>query len=291
MPTGMHRWRNRIFREGLLGNEALHNPKYLAAFLAMMFVGSVELTEGVLLGLPWNHNFYHWLVEMLPRLQLVEEVPALQQVPLLVPASAPAFVPESLRMAGYESRVMPLDDGVYRVNTLHIPTRLAATADVSPDALDWLDAKFPMSDPCGSRIYVSRGDSPIRYVSNELEIRTMLEQDHGFETLVMSSLSLDEQVRAFREASVIVGAHGAAFAHLAFAPRGAAFLELFQDGHFNHCYGHMAAIRGVRYGFLVGERDGLGLRVDRSSLDSMVTRMVRDVEPASRLLDSASRVN
>ena len=281
MPTGMHRWRNRIFREGLLGTEALHNPKYLAAFLAMMFVGSVELAEGVLLGLPWNHNFYHWLVEMLPRLQLVEEVPALQQVPLLVPASAPAFVPESLRLAGFDNHVMPLEDGVHRVRTLHIPSRFAPTADVSPDAIDWLDAHFPMSNPTGRRLYVSRGDAPVRHVSNEAEIRTMLEQEHGFETLVMSTLPLEEQVRAFREASVIVGAHGAAFADLAFVPRGAALLELFQDGHFNHCYGRMAAIRGVRYGFLVGERDGLGLRVDRDALQSVVTRMVREVEPAA----------
>jgi capsular polysaccharide biosynthesis protein len=42
----------------------------------------------------------------------------------------------------------------------------------------------------------------------------MLEHELGFETLVMSSLSLDEQVRAFREASVVVGAHGPAVANL-----------------------------------------------------------------------------
>jgi capsular polysaccharide biosynthesis protein len=205
-----------------------------------------------------------------------------------VPASAPAFVPETLRIAGYESRVTPLDDGVYRVGTLHIPTRLAPTADVSPDAIDWLDARFPGSASRGRRIYVSREDAPVRYVSNEAEIRKMLEQEHGFETLAMSTLPLEDQVRAFREASVIVGAHGAAFAHLAFTPRGAAFLELFQDGHFNHCYGRMAAIRGVRYGFLVGERDGLGLRVDRASLESVVNRMVRDAAPAPSALDVAT---
>jgi capsular polysaccharide biosynthesis protein len=281
MPTGIHRWRNRVFREGLLGGEALHNPKYLAAFLAMMFVGSAEVAEGVLLGLPWNHNIYHWLVEILPRMQLTEELPALQQVPLLVPASAPAFVPDSLRLAGLEAQVKTLDDGVHRVGTLHLPTRLARTADVSPDALQWLDEKFPMASPAGRRLYISRGDAPIRYVSNERDVRHMLEQDFGFETLVMSTIAFDEQVRAFREADVVVGAHGAAFAHLAFAPRGAAFLEIFRSGHFNPCYGRMCAIRGIDYGFLIGEPDGLGLRVDLASLRSVVDGMVRErPEPA-----------
>src|SRR5690606_3248476 len=77
------------------------------------------------------------------------------------------------------------------------------------------------------------------------------------------------------------GSHGAAFAHLAFAPRGAAVLELFQDGHFNHCYGRMASVRGLRYGFLVCDRQGLGLRVDQDALRRLVARMVTDTSTAS----------
>jgi hypothetical protein len=92
MPTCMHRWHGRVFREGLLGVEVLRNPKYLAAFAAMLVMGAVEVSEGVLLSLPWHHNFYHWLVEMLPRLQIVEETPELQELPLLVPATAPLIV-------------------------------------------------------------------------------------------------------------------------------------------------------------------------------------------------------
>jgi capsular polysaccharide biosynthesis protein len=111
----------------------------------------------------------------------------------------------------------------------------------------------------------------------------VLEQEHGFETVVMSQLPLEQQIRTFREASIIVGAHGAAFAHLAFAPRGAAVLELFQDGHFNNCYGRMAAARGLRYGFLVCDRKGLGLRVDLPALRSVVDRTVLDTERAGGL--------
>jgi hypothetical protein len=284
MPTGMHRWRGRIFREGLVSPDVLRNPKYLMAFTTMAVMGTaVHLDEGVLLALPWNHNFYHWLVELLPRLALVDQLPELHESPLLVPATAPRFVDESLRLSGYEHRVTRLDDGVYRARTLHIPTPLSDTADVSPLALEWLDTHFPIAAPTGRRIYISRGDAPVRYVAGEADVVDMLEREHGFETVVMSRLPLEEQIRTFREASVIVGAHGAAFAHLAFAPRGAAILELFQDGHFNQCYGRMAELRGLRYGFLVCERQGLGLRVDRAALGRLVDRMVADTDEAAPL--------
>jgi hypothetical protein len=149
MPTGMHRWRGRVFREGLVGVEALRNPKYLAAFAAMTVLGADELSEGVLLALPWNHNFFHWLVEQLPRLETVEQVSELHDVPLLVPATAPPFVAESLRLSGFEQRVRHLEDGVYRVGTLHIPSPLSTTADVSPIAMEWLDTHLPTAEATG----------------------------------------------------------------------------------------------------------------------------------------------
>jgi hypothetical protein len=276
MPTGIHRWRGRPLREGFVGVEALRNPKYLTAFAAMLVLGSIEISEGVLLALPWNHNFFHWLVELLPRLQMVEAAPELQEAPLLVPATAPPFLMESLRLTGHASRAQQLDDGVYRVGSLHIPAPLSTTADISPIAMEWLDANFPFTPCADRRIYISRGDAPIRYVADEDQVSALLEREFGFETVVMSKLPLAEQVRTFREASVIVGSHGAAFAHLAFAPRGAAVLELFQDGHFNHCYGRMASLRDLRYGFLVCDRQGLGLRVDQDALRRLVGRMIAD---------------
>jgi hypothetical protein len=280
MPTGLQRWHGRPFREGFVGIEALRNPKYLAALAAMFVVGTVEVSEGVLLALPWNHNFFHWLVELLPRLHLVEQVPELHEAPLLVPASAPGFVHESLRLTGYDHRTQRLDDGVYRVGTLHIPSPLSTTADVSPLAMQWLDEHFAPAAPMGRRLYISRGDAPIRYVAQEAQVSAMLEQEFGFETIVMSRVPLEDQVRMFREASVIVGSHGAAFSHLAFAPRGAAVLELFQDGHFNHCYGRMAEIRGLHYGFLVCDRSGLGLEVDRVALRRLVGEMIATTDDA-----------
>lgn len=272
MPTGMHRFRRRILGEGVLGLNALQNPKYVVAFAAMAVLGATELAEGVLLALPWNHNFYHWLIEMLPRLQLVEEMPELQQLPLLVPASAPAFVHDSLQLTGYADRALHLEDGVYRAETLHIPSRLAPASDVSPLAVEWLDRHFPHAPVRGRRLYISRGDASVRYVANDHAVSQMLEDEFGFETLVMSELSLEDQVRAFREATVVIGAHGAAFAHVAFSPPGATLIEIFQDGHFNHCYGHMAAIRDVRYGFLVAERHGLGMEVDLDALRRVTRR-------------------
>ena len=100
------------------------------------------MDEGVLLSMPWHHNFYHWMIEMLPRLISYDRCPSLQNVPLIVPKSAPKFVAESLRLTGYLPKTIFLDNGAYRFKTLHMLSKLAPTTEVSPDAVEWLNEKI-----------------------------------------------------------------------------------------------------------------------------------------------------
>jgi hypothetical protein len=73
---------------------------------------------------------------------------------------------------------------------------------------------------------------------------------------------------------MILGSHGAGFSSLAFSDPGMVFIEIFQRGHFNHCFNRLAAINRLRYGFLVGEPvRGGGIQVD-------VGRLARLMESA-----------
>jgi capsular polysaccharide biosynthesis protein len=100
---------------------------------------------------------------------------------------------------------------------------------------------------------VSRRDAKIRFVSNEAELGETLSR-FGFEMIVMSEVSLADQINMFSSAECIVGPHGAAFANLAFSKEGSTFIEFFRRGqHFNPCFNRIATIRGLKYGSLVGE--------------------------------------
>lgn len=274
LPIGVHRHEGSVYIDHFPGDAALENPKYVFEIERMPLRKTRRtIDEAILLTAPWHHNFYHWLIEILPRLAIVERLDDLHQLPLVVPASAPSFVRESLRVVGALDRVLFLEDGVYRFRTLHLPTRFAADASVSPIAVDWLREKIPLAAPSRPRrrIYLSRRDSLIRFVSNESEVEAVL-REFGFETVVLSGRPLAEQAQLFRDAELIVGAHGAGFSHLVFCEPGATAIEIFQRGHFSPSFNRIAALRGLHYGLLVGRPDRGGIRVDVDSLREIVTR-------------------
>jgi Glycosyltransferase 61 len=281
LPIGMHRWQGRVFEQALLSDYLLTNPKYVWDLERMPLRRKRDQCgEAVLLTMPWHHNFFHWMVEILPRLQLYDEVPELQSVPLIVPQSAPRFVRDSLALAGYGDRVQFLEDGVYRFETLHLLTRLSLTVDVSPLAIAWLHQKFSQatskvsfSNPPSKRIYISRRDAKIRRVTNEAALESVLSR-FGLTPIVPSDYSLAEQIALFQQAELVVGSHGAAFTHLAFMkPRGT-LIEFFSPDHFNHAYNRMAQLRQLNYGFLVGRQEALGFAIDPQALTQLLEQAV-----------------
>jgi hypothetical protein len=259
-PTGMHQVKDHILQEAMPAPFVLTNPKYYYGLRSMHFRWKRSRGEGVLLSMPWHHNFYHWMIEILPRLISYDRCPRIQNVPLIMPHSAPRFVAESLRLAGYLPKTVFLRNGVYRFDKLHLLSILGRTAEVSTDAINWLNEKFVAVQSAliaPKRVYVSRRDANIRFVSNEPQLADVL-LEFGFKTIVMSDLSLADQINVFRNAECIIGPHGAAFANLAFAKQGSIFIEWFSKGHFNFCFNRLSGIRKLKYGFLVGEPTGMG---------------------------------
>lgn len=107
----------------------------------------------------------------------------------------------------------------------------------------------------GRRLYLSRADSPARQVQNEAELVAVLAQ-FGFESIVPGAMTYEDQLAAFRAASHVVGAHGAALSHIVLCPPGARVLELFHPLYGTWAYAMIAAGCGLDYAALCG-RDGL----------------------------------
>jgi Glycosyltransferase 61 len=258
-PTGMHQVAGRVLIEAMPVPYLLTNPKYYYGLESMRLKRKRQMDEAVLVAMPFHHNFYHWMIDILPRLTLVDRAPHLQHLPLIVPKSAPGFVAESLKLAGYQSKTVFLDDGVYRFKTLHMLSLLSPMLEVSADAVSWLNTTFSKSSSqtTPKRIYVSRRDAKIRFVSNEAELAEQLAAS-GFETVLMSDYSLADQINLFRNADYIIGPHGAGFVHLAFSKPGTTFIEFFSRAHHSPSYNRLSSIRRLKYGFLVGEPTAMG---------------------------------
>jgi capsular polysaccharide biosynthesis protein len=100
------------------------------------------------------------------------------------------------------------------------------------------------------RLYISRADVPARQVVNEAEVMALLEP-HGFEAITPGRMPYEAQLSAFRQASHVIGAHGAALTHTVLCPPGAHVLELFHPLYGTAAYAMQAQPAGLTYAAMV----------------------------------------
>jgi hypothetical protein len=215
----------------------------------------------------WGSTHFHWMLDTLPRLALlpVDEEPA---TPILIPAGLSPAGRRALELAGVPAeRTVPFDGTRVAVDEMVFPSFVGKTGNPPGWAMSWLrDRVAPAAAVRGGRrLYVSRADATWRGVANEDEVARALAA-RGFERLVLSSLTLDEQLAAFAGAEAVVAPHGAGLVNL-IAARDAKLLELFAESYVNGCYYALCDALGLAYHYLVVPGAGRwDLRVDVAAL-------------------------
>ena len=96
------------------------------------------------------------------------------------------------------------------------------------------------------RVFVSRKDSPKRGISNEEEVSRLLKL-YGFTEVLMSSLSLEEQIVLFNSAKTIVAPHGAGLVNLVFGNEDLNILELIPSNYINDCFYRISVLKQQNY--------------------------------------------
>jgi capsular polysaccharide biosynthesis protein len=205
-----------------------------------------------------DSNYYHFLIEVMPRIGVIEQCADIEPPERWYVAAGTSFQRELLTLAGIpEDR--RIDSGAVphvQADTLVVPG-LPSMLELNPPWIvpflrDRLMAQ-PFDRIPGRGIYVTRGYARHnRRVNNETEVMAAL-SDRGFSRIDPSRLSVSEQIRAFATASVIVTPHGAALANLVFASPGATVIELFPAGYAKADYWKLAnGVDGLAYEYLLG---------------------------------------
>lgn len=273
---GVHASSAGNFVEVYCGN-ALTNPKYELTRRALQVRSAhTHIREGVFIAPAWHHNFYHWMIDLLPRLELVADF-LKQGMPLITPPRMRGWhratlqaVLEELDLA--EIEIIEPQGGITRFKRVIMPTNITQSLDISPRQLDILRRSFLKNASGGGtrrRLYISRRDAANRQIKNEDEVCAQL-QHRGFEVITMSELKPVDQAALFSSAEVIVGAHGAAFANLAFCQEGTQVIEVFREGHFAPCFARIAQSAQLGYGFGVGRPVGANTYFDPMQLNRLL---------------------
>lgn len=175
-----------------------------------------------------DHNYCHWITRNLVKLGLLEGTPD-ETLPLLVNADLRRHQQEFLELLAIpDERLIKLErPALVRCRELVVPTNLTNHGKMGIGT-QWLRRQLAHcmepAPPC-ERLFVSRRDATVRRLINEAEIEAAL-APFGFATIVPGEMTVREQIRRFSRAQVIVGAHGAAFGNLVFAPPGARVIEI-----------------------------------------------------------------
>ncbi len=124
------------------------------------------------------------------------------------------------------------------------------------EAILWLRNKFLKNFPnfltaTRRRLYISRSDSGIRRIQNEDEIYDYL-KNYGFEKIQMSSITVTQQIDAFRNAEKIIFPHGGAGAFLLFCSNDCEVIEIHSPAWLNNCYFFLCKTLNISYKFLIG---------------------------------------
>ncbi len=231
-----------------------------------------------------SDNYYHFLTDVLPRLELLRRAGVDTERAVFVVNRTTRFQAELLDRLGIPAERCLRYPHV-RAAELVVPSVPDAHLRTPPWIVPWLRAHFLPSGTAtpSRRLYVTRGASKhTRRVDNEAELLQALEP-HGFVRVDPGELPVAEQIRLFAEAQCVVGAHGAGLTNIAFCPPGAAVVELFPPEYVNVCYWALAStVEGLRYHYVIG--DGLPTRV-RSSNNGVASDVRVDPAAVARFLD------
>ncbi len=226
-----------------------------------------------------DSNYFHWLIDTLPRLLVLDSLPLEATITLLMRADLKPFqrlslemcLPPTLTVQYVEER-----DWV-SVETLLFPSyvRLQLNKYIPIEYLnfvrDAIRAQIAAADaPAAERIYISRQAASARRVGNEAEVVDCLSR-YGFEVVQMELLPFAEQVKLMRSVKWIVGPHGAGMTNMLFADQ-ATVIEFTYNSPRPVLYRNLAFFLGHRYADLTVEKRKLG------------TEMYVDVEQLERKL-------
>jgi capsular polysaccharide biosynthesis protein len=278
-----------IFRGGRICPESFALPSYEAQFrrpdaYARFLLknywlrrGAVRVPTGIWVTDNVSNNYFHWMIESLPRLLRAEHACPEQDTLLLPrPFSRLPFVAFTLRAFPQIGRVGWIGErSKIRVGRLVNVPRLPRQPPARlPDRNELAEVARRVAGLVGRgaparRIYFSRSDAQRRRARNEDELVRLL-RAHDFEVLHLDQLKPWEQIAWSLAAEISIGLHGAALTNLIFMPEGARLIELRNPDHHWGVYERLAKLFGIEYRSVACETAADGVALGKQHADLIV---------------------
>lgn len=210
-----------------------------------------------------GNSFFHWIVDVLPRYDLLRRSPDwFQDIDyFIINDLAQGFQRDSLKLLNIppEKLITVADYPHLQAKRLLVPSFVRhQTCNIGNWAFEFLrQALIPQtildSDDTNKirRLYISRNKASSRRLLNEDEILENL-QKKGFEKIFLEDYSLTEQIKLFATANSVIAPHGAGLTNLIFCPKNSKVLEIYSPNYVSVSYWNICNQVGLDYYYLFG---------------------------------------
>lgn len=288
--TGLYKGRNLIFETSgfrILNEFVGPRSKIVAHNIKSRFkIRPDKSKKSVFLIVCPDPSYYHWMIEYLPKLRLLElyQKETDKEPIVLIESNPRDFVCDTLRLAGYDSsqyeewdqqntRVENLIISTHRPHIFNYQNPTLSNYNPSIKDLRWLRDRMRSNIPNSdnnlggpNKIYISRQEaSRGRKVINQKQLNSVLEK-YEFETYKLENLTFKDQLKIFHNADVIMGPHGAGLLNMIFA-EDPTIIELFPESVIKPHFYFLSDMLNFDYISIVTESKGNNLIVDTDELD------------------------
>ncbi len=167
------------------------------------------------------------------------------------------------------------------VETLIYPLSVTGEAAYHPCVIDFFRrisanvARAPR--PLPERFYIDLREAGLRPLRNEAALIEALSRE-GIVPVRLSEFGLQDQIRLFRHARLIVAPHGGPLTNLGFARPGCRVIELLMDAAVDWSFRNLAALMDLSYDCVIGRArrpwPDLGSGVDRTPWEISINHVI-----------------
>lgn len=268
-PYHIYRLRNtHVTWDGaVFHNLRLFEPSVVQAHFVSRFQDTLLLRQwvGEQVNLPtptiavchdqWSaENYYHWLVDTLPRLLMLRQTHPhiLLMLPQpLPPRQLPDYVSCSAAVLGFLQYLPITTRQVLHAGCVILPELTAPSLTQNPELIkqvrtELISALHPEPAPATRRIYAARAIGGVRTIVNEAEVDVLL-QEFDFEKIYFEQLTFVQQISLMRHTAVFLGVHGAGMTNMLFLQDEAVVIELLNEVYGDLCYYRLASCLDLTY--------------------------------------------
>ncbi len=236
-------------QNSILNREFLPSSTYLN--------GNIVVLSGLL-----NNIYFHWLFDVLPRINLLKSSPLnWEKIDYFIINNNYNFQKETLTKLGIEeSKIInpnSENDLHIQAENLIIPSFPGTIAWMPKWSCKFLKDNFIdqqyLQEKATKRIYIKRNLSTTRRLINEEEIIEFLQTKFNFEAINLESLTVSQQANLLAQSQVVISPHGSGLSNLVFCQEGTKVIEIFSPFYVYPCYWLISNLVNLDYYYLIGE--------------------------------------